>query len=147
MPRVRLPRRHKRGNGKLKFYSHVVWHEHTGHWPVWPEVIHHIDGDTMNDEFSNLELKSLSEHSTRHRIGTTRSEKTKTKQRVSMIERWKAPKFSAESRESMLGSKNPMWKGDDVSDRVKYMREWRRKRRLKEKTKGDERYGVKQTPD
>ena len=56
-------------SGKSKYRSHVVWHAHTGHWPEWPEVIHHIDDDTVNDDFSNLQLMSNSEHSFLHNRG------------------------------------------------------------------------------
>ena len=66
MVKDRPPRQSIVINGKSKYQSHVVWHAHTGHWPEWPEVIHHIDDDTMNDDFSNLQLMSNSEHSFLH---------------------------------------------------------------------------------
>lgn len=30
-----------------------------------------------------------------------------------------------------MGERNPLWKGDDVSPKIKYHREWRRRRREK----------------
>ena len=120
MPRVRLPRRHKRVNGKLKLHSHYIWWSNTGHWPVWPEVVHHKDGDIMNDEFSNLELKTISEHTRQHHTGMTRTEKAKAK-------------MSDENNPmyGKTGTKHHGWQGDAASDSAKYCREWRRKRRLK----------------
>lgn len=83
-PQEDLPTRPRRrrvriANGKSKLRSHVVWHEHTRHWPQWPEVIHHIDGDILNDDFGNLYLTSISEHGKMHHFGKSVSEETRTK--------------------------------------------------------------------
>ncbi len=57
-------------NGKKELRSHRVWYAETGYWPKWPdEVLHHIDGDTLNDTFANLQLMSNSEHTALHKSG------------------------------------------------------------------------------
>jgi len=94
-------------NGKSKYRSHVVWHAHTGHWPEWPEVIHHIDDDTMNDDFNNLQLMSNSEHSFLHNRG----------ERNSMFGRHR------------FGEEHPNWKGDAATDHAKKCRIYRARRR------------------
>jgi len=53
-------------DGVPKQYSHYVWHENTGYWPVSGEIIHHIDGDHQNEDFSNLALMTKSEHAHLH---------------------------------------------------------------------------------
>lgn len=56
----------------VKPYSHYVWFQNTGHWPDFKnkqEIVHHIDGDISNDDFSNLRLMTKAEHSTFHNIG------------------------------------------------------------------------------
>lgn len=49
------------------------------------EVVHHIDGDKRNNDLSNLELQSLSEHSKHHRVGARMSEAVKEKIRVAAL--------------------------------------------------------------
>jgi hypothetical protein len=59
-------------DGVQKRNSHHVWFLNTGYWPDFEnkrEVIHHIDGDHQNDDFSNLQLMTNAEHSTLHNIG------------------------------------------------------------------------------
>ena len=110
-------------NGEAKLCSHIVWHAATGHWPVSPEVIHHIDGDSTNDSFINLRLMSDSEHKRLHAqgvippspLGRIHTEESKVKMSVSKI-----------------GDKNPNWQGDDASPRVKRRRELRAQRRAEQ---------------
>lgn len=48
--------------------AHVVWLEaHPGETVARGYVIHHLDGDKLNDVPGNLELISLAEHVARHR--------------------------------------------------------------------------------
>jgi len=110
-----MPKR-KRGrriNGKLKLYSHCVWFDNTGHWPVKGEVIHHIDDDITNDSFSNLQLMTDSEHKTLHRKGVSLSEK----HRANLSAAW-TPERKAEHSAFMLGryigENSPSWKGDNA---------------------------------
>lgn len=50
-------------------WAYFVWEQNTGHFPDIGEVIHHIDGDKTNDEFSNLQLMTHGEHSRLHMSG------------------------------------------------------------------------------
>lgn len=103
-------------DGVTRPYSHYVWHENTGYWTVRGEVIHHIDGDHQNDDFSNLQLMSDFEHRSLHHLGKHLSEETRAKM-----------------SEAMSGEKNPGWKGDDASPGAKRWRGWKAKRRANRK--------------
>lgn len=48
---------------------HKVWYENTNMWPdsSKKEQIHHIDGDKLNNDFDNLVLCSVSEHTKIHK--------------------------------------------------------------------------------
>lgn len=81
--------------GKKRLYSHYIWHQHTGHWPEHPELIHHKDGNSLNDAFENLELMTLSEHTSLEMFG------------------------------ERMGKNNPNWHGDDASANAKYCRHYR----------------------
>ena len=52
-------------DGVQKKHSHYVWFLNTGYWPDFKnkqEVIHHIDGDHQNNDFSNLQLMVNTTH-------------------------------------------------------------------------------------
>jgi len=59
----KLKRKYKRFNGKLILRSHYVWLNHNNLTKI-PKgyVIHHKDGDSLNDEISNLILMGDIEH-------------------------------------------------------------------------------------
>lgn len=67
------------------------------------EVVHHKDGNKLNNDINNLELMTLSEHSRMHQVGKKHSEDTKEKY-----------------RKQRLGSIAPNRKLSD--DEVKYIR-------------------------
>lgn len=48
---------------------HYAWFKNTGHWPNTKigEQVHHIDGNKLNNEFSNLALVLVAEHSAIHK--------------------------------------------------------------------------------
>lgn len=48
---------------------HYVWFKKTGHWPNTEkgEQVHHIDGNKLNNDFSNLVLVSVADHSAIHK--------------------------------------------------------------------------------
>ena len=140
-----VTRRSMRLNGGRKKYSHYVWHAHTGHWPEWPnEVVHHIDGDPTNDAFGNLRLMSNSEHMILHNSGENnsnwgkpRSEETKakisaahtgrtrSKESCAKIKAAWTPERRARASVSMMGEKNPNWRGDDATAHTKHYRDYR----------------------
>jgi len=117
-------------NGIKKKYSHVVWYENTGHWPIVPdEVIHHIDGDITNDSFDNLQLMPDSEHKSLHARTQENSVCGRTGKNHSMYGTTKSEETKAKMSAAVMGENNPNWKGDAVSDHGKYQRIWRAKRR------------------
>ena len=90
---------------KRKKVSHIVWHAATGDWIELPEVLHHIDGNSFNNELSNLQLMSRSEHNAFHMRGKKHHQYGKT------------------------GKDSQAWKGEDASPHAKYMRWWTPKQR------------------
>jgi len=100
-----------RVNGQQKLRSHYVWFKNTGHWPDFEnkqEVIHHLDGDSLNDDFANLQLMTSSEHSSLHNKGEKHPKY--------------GAKFSEKYRHEWKGERNPNWLGDAASITAKYNR-------------------------
>ncbi len=64
------------------------------------EVVHHKNNDRACNWIENLELTTHSEHSRRHRTGTTLSTETKTKISKAAKELWKTRKQVSESQRS-----------------------------------------------
>ena len=54
---------------KSVFEHHQVWFDNTGSWPNTNnnEQVHHIDGDKLNNDFSNLYLTDMKGHSEVHK--------------------------------------------------------------------------------
>ena len=61
--------------------ARLVMEEHLGRPLASNEYVHHIDGDSLNDDLSNLKIVSPSEHTSLHFLGSTHvcSEETKEK--------------------------------------------------------------------
>jgi len=53
-------------NGVRKRKSHWAWFEYYGHFPEKGAIIHHIDGDEENNNISNLQLMTRSQHTKLH---------------------------------------------------------------------------------
>lgn len=47
----------------------LVWWQNTGEHVRKPFCLHHVDEDTFNNDFSNLEKMSLGKHIAHHRYG------------------------------------------------------------------------------
>ncbi len=63
----KLKRKFKRFKGKLVLRSHYVWLKHHNLDKIQKEyVIHHKDGDSLNDNIDNLCLMKLTEHARMH---------------------------------------------------------------------------------
>lgn len=72
------------------------------------EIVHHKDGNPLNNDISNLELLSRSEHSRYHMTGRTISDNTRKKAGILSKERWKRGqcdtlKFSVQSFNKTTG--------------------------------------------
>lgn len=53
--------------GRLYKHHRLVWLYFTGEWPPEGKVVDHIDGNTLNDRFENLQVVSRSDNSRRLR--------------------------------------------------------------------------------
>ena len=91
-------------DGKWILRSRVVMEKHLGSPLSSDEVVHHINGDKLDDRIENLQVMSNSEHSTMHNI-----------MRQSHL------RFPSQVLEN-----NSQWKGDAASPKAKYMRGYRR---------------------
>lgn len=110
-------------------YSHIVWDENNPDDKWQPGyVIHHIDGDPLNDNINNLEKMTLSDHSKMHSTGEGNAmygskrvgelnpffqKKHSEKSLKKMSESHKGTKATLETRikmsNSRKGDKNPMY--------------------------------------
>jgi hypothetical protein len=60
--------KHANVNGSVQ-RSHLIWEQFTGYYPQNHEVIHHVDGNKLNDVIENLRIMTRSEHSRMHNTG------------------------------------------------------------------------------
>jgi len=114
-------------NGVQMIYSHYVWFLNTGHWPDWnkQEVIHHIDGNILNDDFKNLELMTIAEHTSFHKNGENNPSWLGDNAHV----------LAKYNRHRKHPDKYPPLTDEEQEERKAYCRayarEWRRKERAK----------------
>lgn len=107
------------------------------YWGAIPEgfVIHHVDGDGYNNEEINLEALSNEVHSSIHHIGKECSEEHRRK----ISEALEGRVFTEEHkrkigdvRRGITGVKAPNWRGNNITPRALYMREYRAAKRAAE---------------
>ncbi len=77
------------------------------------DVVHHIDGDSLNDEISNLSVLLCGVHSSNHLTDIVRSDETR--RRISVGK----SKPNLVRSQNILGKNNPNWKGGN-SNSYKY---------------------------
>lgn len=117
-------------NGGRKKYSHYVWYQNTGHWPIPPdEVIHHIDGNPTNNSFDNLQLMSDFEHKSLHNRGESHPMYGKRGKESPNFGKILSEEHKAKISASRMGKNNPNWKGDNATPHSKYMRIWRKRKK------------------
>lgn len=62
------------------------------------EIVHHKDGNKLNNDPSNLEVMSRSEHARLHQTGASPSDETRDKLRAAIIQGMKDHKFKFKNR-------------------------------------------------
>ena len=77
---------------KMKLHRYVYCYYHNLNEIPKGYVIHHIDCNTKNNEISNLQLVTKSEHIILHRKGSKASEETKRKMSISAFKRGNLPR-------------------------------------------------------
>lgn len=70
-------------NGKKRDYHRYLMEQKLGRMLERDEVVHHINGNTLDNNIDNLMLMPLSEHARMHQLGRKASEETK--QKLSLI--------------------------------------------------------------
>lgn len=68
-----------RVNGVTIDEHRYIMEQHLGRPLTFNEVVHHIDGNKRNNDLSNLEVVSRSNHSSSHKLGNPLSEETREK--------------------------------------------------------------------
>ncbi len=77
------------GKGHMqRLAQRIVWEQENGPIPAQHEV-HHIDGDKLNNDLSNLQCLSLSEHRRIH-SGNWKKEKGQWSRRCTGCKQWKS---------------------------------------------------------
>jgi hypothetical protein len=56
-------------NGKYKMLHRIIVEKHLGRKLSDDEIVHHIDGDGLNNSINNLQIMTRSEHSRHHECG------------------------------------------------------------------------------
>ena len=107
----RINNRGRRAYGEKGCFAHFVWNLYHPEDPILEgEVIHHIDGDKLNDHPDNLQKMPDSEHKSFHMMGNTNcvgrklSEESKRKMSIAksgVNNPMYGKKFSKESRKKI----------------------------------------------
>ena len=94
----------KSPNGKDKLLHRLIYEEANGKIPEG-EIIHHIDGNPLNNNLNNLLMVSRSEHNKIHHTGRVCSEETKNKIRNALKGRKCTPEQIRKNSESQKDKK------------------------------------------
>lgn len=66
--RIRLPIR-----GKQMFFHRWLMEQHLGRPLVWPEVVHHLNHDKLDNRLENLQLTTAAKHMSVHKTGQNKA--------------------------------------------------------------------------
>lgn len=81
-----------------KFLHRVIYEDETGEKIPEGYVVHHKDGNKLNNDIDNLELKTRADHNYHHHKGNKYTKEARKK-------------MSDSHKGKMTGDKNPQWKG------------------------------------
>ena len=73
------------GRRKAKGLHVAIWEYYSGKTVPKGYIVHHKDGDCFNNDYSNLECISISEHNKRH--AKEKSERAKTKEQLEHLDK------------------------------------------------------------
>ena len=122
---------YKLDDGKIIHRSRHIMEQHLGRSLEDDEVVHHINGDTLDDRLENLQLMTKFEHNSYHK--TLENNPLWKGEDASYKAKWARDKRRGKLRGPTTwqkGEKHPNWKGDKASDHAKYMREWNKRKRV-----------------
>lgn len=80
----------------------MVMEQKLGRKLLSTELVHHLDGDKLNNHPDNLELRDWSEHTIEHHTGSTRKEYTKRTIEVMANYRWEVDRLLKENKQLLL---------------------------------------------
>ena len=95
----------KEGNNGKRLHRLIFEDYHKCTLLPWA-VIHHRDGNKLNNRYSNLELISRGEHNISHKLNIKHSDETKQKISENNARYWKGKSLSDETKQKMSESKN-----------------------------------------
>lgn len=132
-----------RVNGKtVELHRHIM-EQHLKRELITGEVVHHINGDILDNRIENLQLMTDSEHRSLHSKRYRHSEETKKLMSDIRTEYYKTHehaslgyKHTKEMKrffsERQMGPKNHKWIEGEVSSHILAQRKYRTKQRIKE---------------
>ena len=82
-------------NGKRVDTHHHVMEEILGRKLAKDEVVHHLDGNKLNNDPSNLQVMTRAEHSRLHMQGSHNTEEAKAKISKSVSKAWESGAFNS----------------------------------------------------
>lgn len=68
---IKNPYKRRRVNGKQSYDHRLIMEEHLERKLKSSEVVHHIDGDKLNNDIKNLKIMSIDEHTLKHKDKNT----------------------------------------------------------------------------
>ena len=104
---------------KGKYWYRVLWDLCNPDQPCEGFIIHHIDGNELNDDISNLARLTRAEHNKIHNTGINRSEEAKQKMSLTASNRSKETKKKlSENHADFSGANNPRAKAVSINDKI-----------------------------
>lgn len=97
--------RHRSTTDPRTYLARDMWEYYTGETLEIRDIVHHINGDTLDDRMHNFSKYHWGLHSSKHLTGIKRS--NETRRRISIGKSKPNPVRS----QNILGENNPNWKG------------------------------------